>query len=319
MVIYHEFWMLLTLHFLKLQILLKGTHSDELKRIKCVMRCAVIMAYNLILEISFLVDQKAMFSTFPLVTVADILPINQEYSDSSSINLSVPLTLEHSEENEVVSTDIPIYNGLHEKSTDGLTVESEELSPFSYEPYNPAVFTGFSAISTSLKKVMGDSFPFASAASYQSLSAYLGFNGRKPDGQVNTSVPIEEFPEADENTRIEENNDSNEVNLLNDGQSPSSPVHLDSNGDISKVDSDKRELQNKDDINAVLDSQSILVLMSSRNASKGTVCQQSHFSHIMFYKNFDIPLGKFLQDNLLNQVFTAFFPPSLLFFFYLDN
>ncbi|CAL5209312.1 unnamed protein product [Lathyrus oleraceus] len=282
-------------------ILLKGTHSDELKRIKCVVRCAVIMAYNLILETSFLVDQKAMFSTFPPVTVADILPINQESSDSSSINSSVPPTLEHSDENGVVSTDIPIYNGLHEKSNNGLTVESEELSPFSYEPYNPAIFTGFSAISTSLKKVMGDSFPFASAASYQSLSAYLGFNGRRPDGQVNTSVSIEEFPEADENTRIEENNDSNEINLLNDEQSPSSPLHLDSNGDISKVDSDKKKLQSKDDINAVLDSQSILVLMSSRNASKGTVCQQSHFSHIMFYKNFDIPLGKFLQDNLLNQ------------------
>lgn len=282
-------------------ILLKGTHSDELKRIKCVMRCAVIMAYNLILETCFLVDQKAMFSTIPPANVADILPINQDSSGSASINSCVPSSLEHSDENGIISTDIPICNGIHEKSINGLTVESEEFSPFSHEAYNPAVFSGFSAISSSLKKVVGDSFPFANSAPYQSLSAYFGFNGRKPDGQVNNSVSIVESPEADEDTKIEAKNYSDEVKLLYDGQTLSSPVRLDSKGGISKVDNEKKELQSKDDINAVLDSQSILVLMSSRNALTGTVCKQSHFSHIMFYKNFDIQLGKFLQDSLLNQ------------------
>lgn len=274
------------------------------------MRCAVIMAYHLILETSFLVDQKAMFSTIPPVNVADILPTNHESSASASINSSIP-SVEYSAENGIVSTDISICNGLHEKSTSGLSVKSEEFSPFSYEPYNPAVFSGFSAISSSLKKVMGDSFPFASSAPYQSLSTYFGFNGRKPDDQANNSVSILDSPDADENTRIEAKNHSNELKLLNGGQSLSSPVYLESNGVMSKVDNDRKELQSKDDINAVLDSQSILVLMSTRNALRGTVCQQSHFSHIMFYKNFDIPLGKFLQDNLLNQVFIAFFPPPL--------
>ncbi|KAK7279745.1 hypothetical protein RJT34_24802 [Clitoria ternatea] len=272
-------------------ILLKGSHSDELKRIKCVMRCAVVMAYHLILETSFLVDQQAMFSTIPAESVADILLTNKKSNDSAPISSSIP-SLECSDENGLASTDIPICNGIHEKHTNGVNFKSEELSPFSYEPYNPAVFSGFSAISSSLKKVMGESFPFSSSAPYQSLSAYFGFDGRKPDGQTDKSISILECPEADENTMIEDNS----------AQSLPSPVYLDSNGDMSKGDgNDRKELQSKDDINAVLDSQSILVLMSSRNALKGTVCQQSHFSHIMFYKNFDIPLGKFLQDNLLNQ------------------
>lgn len=271
------------------------------------------MAYNLILETCFLVDQKAMFSTIPPANVADILPINQDSSGSASINSCVPSSLEHSDENGIISTDIPICNGIHEKSINGLTVESEEFSPFSHEAYNPAVFSGFSAISSSLKKVVGDSFPFANSAPYQSLSAYFGFNGRKPDGQVNNSVSIVESPEADEDTKIEAKNYSDEVKLLYDGQTLSSPVRLDSKGGISKVDNEKKELQSKDDINAVLDSQSILVLMSSRNALTGTVCKQSHFSHIMFYKNFDIQLGKFLQDSLLNQVFTFFFFPPYFF------
>lgn len=264
------------------------------------------MAYHLILETSFLVDQKAMFSTIPARNVTDILPTNQESRGSASVDSSIP-SLEYSAENGLVSTDIPICNGLHDKSTNGLNLESEEFSPFSYEPYNPAVFSGFSAISSSLKKVMGDSFPFASSAPYQSLSAYFGFNGWKPD-ECNKSISILNSPEVDENTKIEANNHSNEVKLLNGGQSLYSPVHFDSNEDKSKDGDNDR----KDDINAVLDSQSILVLMSSRNALKGTVCKQSHFSHIMFYKNFDIPLGKFLQDNLLNQVFIAF-PPHRFF------
>ncbi|XP_061344113.1 putative 1-phosphatidylinositol-3-phosphate 5-kinase FAB1D [Gastrolobium bilobum] len=280
-------------------ILLKGSHSDELKKIKCVMRCAVVVAYHLILETSFLADQKAMFSTIPAVKEAHILPNNQESQDSASVDSSIP-SLVSSAENGTVSTDIPICNGHQEKSTNDLNLEWEQFSPFSYEPYNPAVFSGLSAISSSLKKVMGDSFPFASYAPYQSLSAYFGLNGRKPP-EEDGSISILDSPEEDENTRIDAGYHSNEVKLL-DGQSLSLPVCLDSNGDISKDDDhDRKELQSKDDINAVLDSQSILVLMSSTNASGGTVCQQSHFSHIMFYKNFDIPLGKFLQDNLLNQ------------------
>ncbi|BAT94383.1 hypothetical protein VIGAN_08098200 [Vigna angularis var. angularis] len=281
-------------------ILLKGTHSDELKRIKCVLRCAVVMAYHLILETSFLVDQKAMFSTVPSSSVTDILPTNKDSCDSASTNSSIP-SLEYSGENGIVSTDIVICNGLQEKNTNGNNLV-EEFSPFSCEPYNPAVFSGFSAISSSLKKVMGDSFPFASSAPYQSLSAYFGFNGRKPDGQVDESISVLNSPEADGITMMEGKNHSNEVKSLNDGQSLTSPVYIDSSGNISKDGhNDRKELQSKDDINSVLDSQSILVLMSSRNALRGTVCKQSHFSHIMFYDNFDIPLGKFLQDNLLNQ------------------
>lgn len=250
------------------------------------------MAYHLILETSFLADQKAMFSTIPAVIAANILPSNKISCDSASINSSIP-SLEYSAENGIVSTNIPICDGLHEKGANGLNLGSEEFSPFSCEPYNPAVFSGFSAISTSQL--------------FQSLSAYFGFNGRKPDDQVNESISVLNSPKADENTMmIEAKSHSNEVKLLNGGQSLTSPNKED--------DHDRKELQNKDDINAVLDSQSILVLMSTRNALRGTVCQQSHFSHIMFYKNFDVPLGKFLADNLLNQVFIEFFSSFIALF-----
>jgi 1-phosphatidylinositol-3-phosphate 5-kinase len=56
----------------------------------------------------------------------------------------------------------------------------------------------------------------------------------------------------------------------------------------------------------VLDPQSILILMSSQCIAKQVVCEQSHLSRINYYGNFDVSLGRFLQDILQNQV------PSLL-------
>lgn len=40
------------------QILLMGADSNELKKVKYVVRCAVTMAYNLLHGSSFLLDQK---------------------------------------------------------------------------------------------------------------------------------------------------------------------------------------------------------------------------------------------------------------------
>lgn len=300
---------------------------------KCVLRCAVVMAYHLILETSFLVDQRAMFSTIPVPNVAadtvatDGKSHDIESSDSSSSSVECSST-----ENGPVNVEIPICNGSHES-------------------YNP-IFSQFSAISSSLKKVLGDSFPLSSSAPYQTLSEYFGLDEGESDAQVNKSVSLLENQETDDNSRIETRNLSDEEKAPNGRQSqciglnerePDDQVNKSvsvlenqETGDnrhnearsfsdeeksfsgrqsqsfpgstefdqdkIKEGDDNKNQSQKKDDINAVLDSQSILVLMSSRNALRGTICQQSHFSHIMFYKNFDVPLGKFLRDNLLNQV-----------------
>ncbi|KAJ7969722.1 1-phosphatidylinositol-3-phosphate 5-kinase [Quillaja saponaria] len=281
-------------------ILLKGTHSDELKRIKCVLRCAVVMAYHLILETSFVVDQKAMFLTIPsaiVAKVADSFPTDQQMNNSVSSNSRVPSFKESTANTEPLTIDIPISSGVHDGSSDSLKLDSEASSPCLYEPYNPVIFTGFSSLSSSLKKVIGDSFPFASSAPYQSLSAYFGFNGEEPNSRIRAAVS-----EADDNSGIEAQNNSDEDKSRNGGRSPSSSVFSEGHLERKTVGGCIGEqTQTKDDINPVLDSRCILVLMSSRNALKGTMCEQIHFSHIMFYRNFDVPLGKFLRDNLLNQ------------------
>ncbi|KAL6525181.1 hypothetical protein OROMI_030774 [Orobanche minor] len=233
-------------------ILLMGASNDDLKRIKCVVRCAVVMAYHLMLETSFLLDQTAMFSTISPSEAVDLafftgqLPLAKQYD---------------AEKSETSFTfDIPISDVFHKFESKALIVSPEGSSSLSFDACNPATFPGLS-ISTSIQKVMNESFPTFSE-----------------DGPTKKEIPISSVSE--------------------DGED---------------------QMQSKDEINSVLDSESILILMSSRNASQGTICEQSHFSHIKFYRSFDVPLGKFLQDNLLNQRLackTCGGPPEAHFYYY---
>lgn len=286
-----------------LQILLKGAHSDELKQIKCVVQYAVVVAYHLILETSFLVDQKAMFSTIRFPDKVNVLLTDQQSPKLGSSNSSVPSIEVSTSTNESCAVDIPISNGFHEENTQNSNLESKSHSSLTYEPYNPAIFSGFSSLSASLKKVMGDSFPHAASASYQSLSSYFGFNGGQFNSHVRKPISLSTTPEGVCHCDMESKGSSDEENSFDGGQFQTSsgytevPIEMQKDGGNSE-----EQMQSRENINAMVDSRSILVLMSRRNAVRGIICEQSHFSHIMFYKNFDVPLGKFLRDNLLNQV-----------------
>ena len=269
------------------------------------MQCAVIMAYHLILETSFLVDQRAMFSTIRFPEVVNVLPTDQQSPILGSANSSVPYIEDFTSTNGSRTVDIPISNGFHEENTHNSNLESESNSTLTCEPYNPAVFSGLSSLSASLKKVIADSFPLATSTPYQSLSSYFGFNGRQSNGHGSEAVSLSTTPEAVDHSDMGAKVSSIEAKSFDGGQFQTSSAFTEVPLEI-KIDGGTSEdqLQSRDGINTVTNSQSILVLMSSRNAVRGAICEQSHFSHIMFYKNFDVPLGKFLRDNLLNQVFS---------------
>ncbi|GLU16427.1 hypothetical protein SLE2022_328620 [Rubroshorea leprosula] len=290
-------------------ILLKGSHSDELKRIKSLVQYTVIRAYHLILETSFLFDQRAMFSTIPFAQVADSVPIFQQSHALEIANLSSSVDEPTEAVAEPYTIDIPISNGYHDCDLHlTANVEGEKIgngvldysSAISSEPYNPAILSRLSSLSASIKKVMGKNLPIASAAPYDSLYSYFGFNGRDSIDQITETVPVLETSEVSNHCDVEANGNCNEEKCVADGQASLSASHEDPVKDIDNLYNDDK-MQSKEDINTVLDSQSILVLMSSRNALRGTICEQIHFSHIVFYRNFDVPLGKFLRDNLLNQ------------------
>lgn len=278
-------------------ILLMGSNSDELKKIKHVVKDAIIVAYNLILETSFLLDQKAMFSTLPLSPEVNLTLGNETPSVSDGQGI-ISNAEEHVGETDSSGTvDIPISNGFHEEISHKLDAASESLL---YEPYNPVVLSGLSSISSSVRRIMGDKFPFFST-SHQSTSSYLSLNGATKVDQVQADVQVSDVPDSI-HSDAEQKASSDDVKAPEKQQHHTSLVSqvesLELEGSGEKLE-DQEHM--KDNMASLLDSDSILVLMSRRNASKGTMCEHNHFSRIKFYQDFDIPLEKFLQDNLLNQ------------------
>lgn len=278
-----------------------GSHSDELKAIKSVIRYSVLMAYHLILETSFLVDQRLMFSTIAPLIISNSSRHYAHSPTSKSPDLYSPRLEESSSDIGPPVIDVPISD---EFQNEGLWNSNKELltySPLSYEPYNPAIFTGFSSLSASLKKVVGANFPLAST--YPSLSAYFGLTRNEHDGQ-GTPMSAVSLPANSEEVGANEI----EVKDINDESKSDSDGHNQSSISSPKLHSQTEKegnvdnlAKNDDKVNNVVNSESILVLMSRRN-TKGIICEQSHFSRITFYRDFDIPLGKFLQNNILNQV-----------------
>lgn len=283
--------------FYNLQILLMGANSDELKRVKCVVRCAVVMAYHLMLETSFLLDQTAMFSTISPSEMVDLEFTNEKSTLVGPEEATISCQLQSDAETQSSFTlEIPISNGFHKIESDDSIISSEGNSSLSFEACNPATFPGLS-ISTTIQKVMNYSFPLFSNSPHSQPSP-LGFDGRDQDVQPENNIHISSVSEVVDDCGDKPKVRYDEENSLGN-ELPYLPESLDSR---NHSDDAEDRMQNKDKINSVLDSESILVLMSSRNASRGSMCEHSHFSHIKFYRSFDVPLGKFLQDNLLNQV-----------------
>ncbi|KAM1120991.1 hypothetical protein ACFX19_002766 [Malus domestica] len=133
--------------------LLKGAQSDALK-IKSVVQCAVFLAYHLILETAFFVDQRATLSYADLATD---LPTDTEAHTLGSINSGVPQNTDTSAENESDAVDILISNESHEGCSGSSTLEFKGNSTFDV-PRNLALISGFSSISVALRKVMGEGY-----------------------------------------------------------------------------------------------------------------------------------------------------------------
>lgn len=261
------------------QILLKGSHSDKLKKVKEVVQYSFILAYRLILEASFLADRQTMFSTIFTKEATSFVAETEKF----------PVSPPSSDESASEAVDIPVSNGFDAQSiqihgeADGEKAENWESDGdhvFSHEPYNPVIFSGFSSLSAKLSK-------------------YLGFvqNPESVPVSVDTDVlnisNLDSISESPEDTAEK---DENQQSLLLDPGLPVSTTNSD-DGDRSQMENDIET--------TTLESQSILVLVSKRNAHRGIMCDQSHFSHIKFYKHFDVPLESFLRD-MFNQVWLWF-------------
>lgn len=334
-----------------IQILLKGAHNDELKKVKCVVQQAVFLAHHLILETSFLVDHSATFSNtenhgivngfltekqFPVVHGRNALT-----SDVSSLE-SLPDGIVSS-----LTVDIPISDGFQEMpvregrshysdlSSQGNSIGSSVSLPVvnSYENYfkqrsvlddafdsnsfqqretslelPELVLPGLlcSSSSASLERDLGDNISLVTSSPYQMISSGFGFREKELDSCSIGTWSVSPLRKVDHKT---EENDKNDQEKLQDvicnvdtaeslggcSELYSEPCHL---GIPKEV-----QLPIKEDTKTESDPLGILVLQSSRCVLRGTAHRkQPHLSRIKYYGYSDMTLGRFLLDDLLNQV-----------------
>ncbi|KAL8159244.1 hypothetical protein V2J09_000781 [Rumex salicifolius] len=296
-------------------ILLKGSHSEELKKIKCVIPYAVVMACHFILETSFLINQELMFSTIVSDGVAS--RGDRELSDiNTRISQSVEFPLESASAD---GTNLSESSDAHEEhlvesssnygcSSRSLESYSSVKPPLVSQPVDIPISSSFSEESLQVEVCVpsdGVDIPISNGfheGGNQQLSSQSQYkNVLQPILQLVDKSSLSPNSVAPVLFGSEPSGNSDDEKLL-DSDNNSQPSITEATSDVRKAVPDIENCDGRREaIDAMFDSESILVLMSSRNASRETICEQSHFSHIKFYKNFDVPLGRFLRKNLFNQ------------------
>lgn len=288
-----------------LQILLRGANTEELKKIKQVMNYTVFAAYRLVLETSFFEDQRLILnnknSSKEEVSATrkagpSSLGSVQESTDGvpvsiSSTNFSALNSLEKNFPNELREGSVIYYDSNQ-------ALPSEGPVPAVSEP--PRRFIDIFRYRNIYLPVTASQ----EATDHQIEDRPQYNEGMASDGidmSPNVGVPIGSGENVDHLSDPQEqaSSETNQQMTLDDPWV--SEKHGQSLGNIKQSTS----YNNGDmtsDIDDVLESQSILILLSSQCITKQVICEQSRLSRIRYYGNFDVSLGRYLQDILQKQV-----------------
>ena len=319
-----------------LQILLKGARSDELKKVKSVVHYTVFGAYHFILETLFFADQRTFFydingvkeqngssSSKPIASVSDAIPITRKLNGATACisphhELDIPISdgsVEGSVDDGVkFNSDLdageycmmpgstPIITAVGENivSRDHANEPDDDeviLSDASVQTFPPGQL--LPSVSGSLRNFLGQNI---SPLTTDSISSYLSFNGKMSNNENFSGSLV--YP------HLETFDYGKKVNAIMKQEGKDNGF---SNGEKAGVEYDHNEtidnevqIEGKDDIETALDPQSILILLSTYCIPKHTVCKQTHLSRIKYYGNFDMSLGRYLEDILQSQVFFLF-------------
>uniref|UniRef100_A0A0D9XBX8 1-phosphatidylinositol-3-phosphate 5-kinase n=1 Tax=Leersia perrieri TaxID=77586 RepID=A0A0D9XBX8_9ORYZ len=255
-------------------ILLKGSTSEELKKIKRVLHYTVFAAYHLILETSFFADQR-LFGTGKNATEKD----NFLKTDPQ---LLVPCTVApHSK----FCSDIAQNSDATKLALNILASDGEYVNGNGFVNSERSACMRDPKTETSRGHVDRELNDSDNTQSYSSLPV--------PDPSRNLigdiSSHFAKLTSCDDFVGSTCDSNSNNVILQKNG--------LDGKNCLETV-SDGMSTENR----TSLDSQNILISMSSQHIRNQAICEQSHLSRITYYGYFDTSLGRYLQDSLLNEV-----------------
>lgn len=316
----------LTYIYYFLQILLKGASGDELKKVKHVVQYGVFAAYHLALETSFLADEGARLPELPLTSPIKVALPDRPSSIDRSISMIPGYNVLSSEKPQGSKDPTNSFHSMNDLFLD--IGESSRAVPMSEAEASQSE----SAAKTPNADYMKDDIDCTKYCSdlldphMDKLSAV-----HKPkDGDSGSSgecCVAEKLDYLDEAVRTENLGSAQFQNLGSDqfykaedsGIGFSISYDDDRNNQPSNLDSSELNSDDhgelgpfKEDFPPRSDQQSILVSLSSRCVQKGIVCERSHLLRIKYYGNFDRPLGRFLQDQLFDQVYVSLSTVCLL-------
>lgn len=254
------------------QVLLCGANGDELKKVKRVFQYSIFAAYHLGLETSFLADEGASLPELPLNSPITVALPDKSSTIDRSISTIPGFTFPSTEK-----TQSPLCGGAPQRSGSIPTTVLVKAASLCTQPMGMTEFPTAARTETSFRG------PSATGASMDR-------------GIVN----MIEYSRLTPSENAEQGCLSQNVqNCIAVNQSGSNPVVLQLDG---KHVHDEPASSKEEFPPSPSDHQSILVSLSSRCVWKGTVCERSHLFRIKYYGNFDKPLGRYLRDNLFDQV-----------------
>lgn len=252
---------------------------------KHVVQYGVFAAYHLALETSFLVDEGATLPELPLKSpIIVALPDKPSSADRSISTIPIlPIPSASSPNSSLQAldsqTDEQTTQGVHSDEINSQNGHITCLLNMAPQSSNPLVqHSNISSChcpecSVNRKMDLQDSQPGTTRHALVNDSGVLPSRSTKllsvmSDMVANTQAALL-------NVQISHDDDSVKDNpVAKTDEIPASPA----------------------------DNQSILVSLSSRCVWKETLCERPHLLRIKYYGNFDKPLGRFLRDQLFDQV-----------------
>ncbi|BAT07205.1 Os09g0278300 [Oryza sativa Japonica Group] len=260
-------------------ILLKGSTSEELKKVKRVLHFTVFAAYHLILETSFFADQRLFATGKNAMEKGNCLKTDPQ--------LLVPCTAAPSSKicSDIAQNSDPTQQALNSLASDGEYVNQDDF----VDP-EKSVCMHDSKIETSREYADRKLDDSNNIQSYSSLPV--------PDPSRNLigdiSLDFAKLTSCDDFAGSTSGAPSNNGVLQMNGADGKDCLEAISDG----ISTETR---------TSLDSQNILISMSSQHIRNQAICEQSHLSRITYYGYFDTSLGRYLQDSLLNEVYPKTF------------
>lgn len=299
-----------------LKILLKGSNGDELKKVKHVVQYGVFAAYHLALETSFLADEGASPLEFPLKSPITVALPDKPSSIVKSIS-TIPgfsFVTGRGHQGAETNKEVPKCNdGYKTRRTSSSCSGSVERSLAGESIHMHEISGDVSQLAQDMSSSHCNSFPTNTAFEKDDKERPKESLHCRQDEGTKTMIHadiISDFFGTLEPSGRDGNNHIKAVALASDqGPDPESPIvkHDDNNNNF-----DNDMIHSKEDFPpSTSDHQSILVFLSTRCVWKGTVCERSHLVRIKYYGSSDKPLGRFLKDQLFDEVFV--FPNHLFF------